>query len=56
VAEPTLDALERAIPQAIADLYAVCGVEVVVTRMDDGTTDYQPWVAIPAILLISGRL
>jgi hypothetical protein len=36
VAEPTLDALELAIPKAISDLYAAQGTVVVVTRVEDG--------------------
>jgi hypothetical protein len=48
VAEPTLDALEVAIPAGIADLYAACGVKVVVTKAQDLDPDFYPWVAIPA--------
>jgi hypothetical protein len=47
VAEPTIDALERAIPQSIRNLYAACDVDVVVTQMDDGVDGYTPWIAIP---------
>jgi hypothetical protein len=50
VTEPTLDALEVAIPRAITDMYAVCGVEVVVTRVEDGSPEYQPWVAVPVVI------
>ena len=35
VAEPTIDALEEAIPGAITDLFAACGVMVVVTKAGD---------------------
>jgi hypothetical protein len=49
VAKPTLDALEVAIPQAITDLYAACGVEVVVSKVEDHETEEgSPWVAFPA--------
>jgi hypothetical protein len=48
VAEPTLEALERAIPQAISDLYEASGVEVVVTRADQESGDFRSWVAFPA--------
>ena len=48
VAEPTLDALERAIPQAITDLYAACGTKVVVTRVDEQEDHLRSWVAFPA--------
>lgn len=48
VAEPTRDALERAIPKAITALYRACGERVVVTRLEDGGGDVQPWVAFPA--------
>jgi hypothetical protein len=48
VAEPTIDALDEAIPQAIAELYeAVCGAKVVVTKAKDNS-EFYPWVAIPA--------
>jgi hypothetical protein len=47
VAKPTVDDLFEAVPQAIADLYAAKGVKVVVTSAKD-TSDFYPWVAIPA--------
>jgi hypothetical protein len=50
VAEPSLDALDRAVPQAIQELYAACGVNVVVTRVDEQEEDYRTWVAVPAII------
>jgi len=49
VAEPSLDALERAIPSAIADLYRAGGFSVVVTKVDDASREgTSPWVAFPA--------
>jgi hypothetical protein len=48
VAEPTIDALEEAIPKVITDMYAACGVEIVVTKAGDNDPDYFPWIAIPA--------
>jgi hypothetical protein len=48
VAEPTIDALEEAIPKVIADMYAACGLTVMVTRAEDNDPDYFPWIAIPA--------
>jgi len=49
VAEPTLDALDISIPTAITDLYAACGVHVVVTKVeeDDHKEGITPWVAFP---------
>jgi hypothetical protein len=47
VAKPTMDALRDAIPDAIRDLYAACGVRVVVTPAEDSDPDYYPWVATP---------
>jgi hypothetical protein len=47
VAEPTIDALEDAIPRVIGDMYAACGVSVAVTRGGDDDPDYTPWIAIP---------
>lgn len=50
VAEPTLEELERAIPQAIVDLYKATGVDVVVTRVDEGPDRMKAWVAVPVEL------
>lgn len=51
VSERTMAALEASIPAAIVDLYAACGVQVVVTKVEEeehgGLT---PWVAFPAEL------
>jgi hypothetical protein len=47
VAESTVDALQRAIPKAIRDMYAVSGVDVVVSPVDE-PDDGQTWVAFPA--------
>jgi hypothetical protein len=35
VAAPTIGDLEDAIPKAIRDLYAACGVEVIVSLVDE---------------------
>jgi hypothetical protein len=48
VAKPNLTALDDAIPNAIQDLYAACGVSVVVTKAQDDDPDFFPWIAIPA--------
>jgi hypothetical protein len=48
VAEPTIDALNDAIPKVITYMFAACGVSVVVTRATDDDPDYFPWIAIPA--------
>jgi hypothetical protein len=50
VAEPTLEALQASIPTAVADLYAACGADVVVTMLDSQSDDdgLTPWVAFPA--------
>src|SRR5258708_5038398 len=51
VAAPTPEALEQAIPQAIKDLYAACGVEVIVSVADETVDDDQErWVAFPAAI------
>lgn len=42
VAEPTIDALEDAIPRVITDMYAACEMAVVVTKAADA------WIVIPA--------
>lgn len=48
VAEPTVDALEEAVPKVIADIYAALGVAVAVTRAGDDDTDSFSWIVIPA--------
>ena len=48
VGRPDLEALFEAVPQAITDLYAAKGIEVVVTIAKDDDPDFYPWVAIPA--------
>ena len=50
VTEPSLDALDRAIPAAIIDLYAACGEKVIVTRVDEDEDHLRGWVAIPSAL------
>lgn len=50
VAEPTIDALENAIPKAIAELYEAVGMSVVVSKVEDNDKDLHPWVAFPAEL------
>lgn len=50
VAEPTMDALYRAIPQAIMDLYAACDEAVIVTRLDRDIDHTSGWVAVPAVV------
>jgi hypothetical protein len=48
VGEPTIDALEDAIPTAIADLMlAACGAKVVVTRAKNADPEFYPWVVMP---------
>ena len=47
VAEPTLDALDEAIPREITKLYAASGDEVVVTKARNDDPVFYPWVAIP---------
>ncbi|MDJ0941918.1 MAG: hypothetical protein QNJ30_00510 [Kiloniellales bacterium] len=48
VAEPTMDALEDAIPLAIADLYRASGIGVVVSKVESEEDGLRPWVAFPA--------
>jgi len=48
VAKPDLEALEKAIPKAIEELYAVCGVRAIVTPAAASDEESgHPWVAIP---------
>lgn len=49
VAQPRLDDLDRAIPAAIAALYAACNMDVIVTRAKD-EDHHRGWVALPAAL------
>ena len=50
VAEDTREKCVQAVPQAIRDLYAACGVAVVVTMAEDGDGDYSPYIAFPSEL------
>ena len=49
VAEATVDALQKAIPGAIRDMYAASGVEVVVSPVDE-PDEGRTWVALPAAI------
>jgi hypothetical protein len=49
VAEATVDALHKAIPEAIRDMYAASGIEVVVSPVDE-TDEGRTWVALPAAI------
>jgi hypothetical protein len=51
VEERTMDALEEAIPQVIANLLLeACGAKVVVTQAKDADPEYYPWVVMPAAI------
>lgn len=50
VAEADLEALEKSIPRAIAELFEVCGVTAIVTKAEENDGDFHPWVAVPAEL------
>lgn len=54
VAEQTIDDLRQAIPNAIRDLYAAMGVEVVVSPLDK-PDDGRTWVAFPAVIARQGQ-
>jgi hypothetical protein len=52
VAQETLDGLDKAIPQAIVDLYAARKIDVYVYPVDDGNEGpHGAWVAVPMELL-----
>ena len=42
VAEKTRNDAERVVPDAIRDLYKVCDIDVVVSRVEDGTGSFEP--------------
>lgn len=48
VAEHSLAELDATIPSAVQDLFAACGVQVVVTKLEEEGHDGVPWVAFPA--------
>jgi hypothetical protein len=51
VAAPTIEALDTEIPKAIKELYAACGIEVIVSLADDEMkTNKETWVAFPAAI------
>ena len=51
VSAPTLDGLEEKIPEAITEMYAACGQDVAVTRVDEPHEDsMRSWVAVPIMV------
>ena len=49
VARESMEALEIAIPQAIKEMYASCGVDVFVSKLQqDECLEDNSWVAFPA--------
>jgi hypothetical protein len=60
VSASTLDALDQKTPSAIAEMYAACGVDVVVTRVDESQDDaLRSWVAVPTVIAkqaLAGRV
>jgi hypothetical protein len=48
VSRMTLDELAEALPQAITDMYAACGKDVVVSRAKGEAIVGEAWVALPA--------
>lgn len=56
VAEKTAESLETGIPKAIKDLYAACGVEVIVSPADgelpenESSKNRETWIAFPAAI------
>lgn len=51
VAGMTLADVQHKLPLAIAEMYAACGVEVVVTPVeDDGDEIDHTWVAVPTVI------
>jgi hypothetical protein len=47
VAEPTLEALDEAIPEAVKALYAACGLTVVVSKTE-ASRAHSPWISFRA--------
>lgn len=47
VAKHSLDEVRAAIPQAIYELYSVCGVEILVSPAEDDSDSDETWVAFP---------
>ena len=50
VSKMTIEAVHNDIPRAITELYAACGVDVVVTPVEDDSEFEHPWVAVPAVV------
>jgi hypothetical protein len=50
VSKMTMNAVQAEIPRAITELYAVCGLSVVVTPVEQNDDDdfEDTWVAVPA--------
>ena len=51
VAERSMDAVWKAVPKAIQDLYRAVGENVVVTRARDYSDEWYPYAAIPKTLM-----
>jgi hypothetical protein len=47
VAERSLDELAEAVPQAIKDLFAADGIEMIVTRAAGDSSEFRLWIATP---------
>lgn len=52
VSEDRVHLEKEIVPQSIADLYASCGVPVVISQLEESMSDeaIAPWVAVPAVV------
>jgi hypothetical protein len=47
IGRPSIKELEEAVPQAIVDMWAACGVRVIVTKVSPQDNLGEAWVAVP---------
>jgi hypothetical protein len=47
VAKPTMDELVEAVPQAIRELYAADGIDMIVVRARYDDREFFRWIAVP---------
>jgi hypothetical protein len=50
VCATSYEKIEAAVTEAIRNMYLACGVDVVVSKAEDGTDALEPWIAFPAEL------
>jgi hypothetical protein len=50
VAATSLEKMDAAVLKAIRNMYLACDIDVFVSKAEDGSDAFEPWVAFPAEL------